>query len=99
MHEEIISYYKEADNEITYTDNFREYIESINNQINSFKQQLRISIVGGINFNFGKMTDNYADMLIKEMEETSFIISQTNDFLYIIKNRILKKAENILREI
>ena len=99
LHEEIISYYKEADNEITYTDNFREYIESINNQINSFKQQLRISIVGGINFNFGKMTNNYADLLIKEMEETSFIISQTNDFLYIIKNRILKKAENILREI
>jgi len=99
MKDEIISYYKKADDEINYINNFREYIESMNNQINSFKQQLRISIVGGINFNFGKMTDNYADHLIKEMEETSFIISQTDDFLYIIKNRILKKAENILRDI
>mgnify|MGYP002624431167 CR=1 FL=1 len=99
MFEEIISYDKEADNEITYNNNFRDYIDSISNQINSFKQQLGISIVGGINFNFGKMTDNNADLIMKEVEETSFIISQTDDFLYIIKNRILKKAENILRDV
>ena len=99
IHEDIVSYYKAADNELTYTTNYRNFIDSINNQIRSFKQQLRISVVGGANFNFGKMTDNNVKQLNKEMDETTFIINQINDFLYIIKNRTLKKAENILRDI
>lgn len=78
IHEDIVSYYKAADNELTYTTNYRNFIDSINNQIRSFKQQLRISVVGGANFNFGKTTDNNVKQLNKEMDETTFIINQIN---------------------
>ena len=97
--DEIVSYDEEVDKEMIYINNFRDYVDSINNQIRSFKQQLRVSIVGGINFNFGKMTDDNADLLIKELEETSLIINQVNELVNISKDNILKKAENILIDI
>jgi len=97
--DEIVSYVEEVDKEMIYINNFRDYVDSINNQIRSFKQQLRVSIVGGINFNFGKMTDDNADLLIKELEETSLIINQVNELVNISKDNILKKAENILIDI
>ena len=45
LQEIISSYYKQADNEYTYVVNYRNYLESLNNQIRSFRQQLRISVM------------------------------------------------------
>ena len=69
----------------------------MNNQISSFKQQLRVSVVGEPEFNFSYI--KYADQLTKDMEIIISIINQVDDNLYMIKNINLYKAENIIREI
>ena len=99
LQEKISSYYKETDNQQTYIINYRNYINSINTQIRSFRQQLRISVVGEAAFNFGELWGGKVNQLTKDMESTSYIINQVNDYIYIIKNRTLKKGENILRTI
>ena len=98
LQERISSYYKETDLQQTFIINYKNYIESINNQIGSFRQQLRISVVGEANFNFGE-NGVRANQLIKDMEATSTIINQVNDNIYTLKNRTLKKGENMLRNI
>ena len=99
LQDNIISFYKETDNQITYIENYRNYIDSINNQIRSLRQQLRVSVVGEAQFNFAYLSGKNVEQLTKEMETITFTINQVNDNVYIIKNRTLKKAENILREI
>ena len=98
LKEKISFYYKETDIQQTYIINYKNYIESLNNQIRSFRQQLRISVVGEGDFNFGE-TGRKENQLIKEIENTSTIINQINDNIYNIKNRTLKKGENMLRNI
>ena len=97
LQEKINAYYKETDNQQTYIINYRNYINSLNNQIRSFRQQLRISIIGEANLNFFGDSGNKVNQLTKDMENTSYIINQINDSIYTIKNRTLKKGENILR--
>ena len=99
LQEKISSYYKETDNQQTYIINYRNYINSINTQIRSFRQQLRISVMGEAAFNFGELWGGKVNQLTKDMESISYIINQVNDYIYIIKNRTLKKGENILRTI
>lgn len=97
LQEKIISYYKQTDNEHTFIINYRNYLESINNQIRNFRQQLRISVVGELQVNYADASSEKVKQLTKEMESLTVIINQVNDNIYRIKNRTLKKAENILR--
>ena len=97
--EEINSYYKQAENHKTYTTNYRNFIDSLNYQIGSFKQQLRISIVGGVNHNYTQNIDNFVNQLTNDMDKTISIINQINRNLDIIKNNIYNEAENTLKEI
>jgi chromosome segregation ATPase len=99
LQNKITSYYKETDNQQTYITNYRNYINTINNQIRSFRQQLRISVVGEIGLNVEDLSGGKVNQLTKDMESTTNIINQVNDFIYTIKNRTLKKGENILRNI
>ena len=93
----INAYYKGTDNQQTYIINYRNYINSFNNQIRSFRQQLKISVVGEANLNVLGDSGAKVNQLTKDMENTSNIINQINDNIFIIKNRTLKKGENILR--
>ena len=99
LQDNIISFYKEIDKQIIYITNYRNYINSINNQIRAFRQQLRVSVIGEAEFNFANMSGKNVEQLIKDMETITYIINQINDNIYMIKNRTLKKAENILRTI
>ena len=99
LKEYIINYYKKADEQITYVTNYRNYVNSLNNQIRSFRQQLRISVIGEDQLNFANMPENIISQLTKDMETISNLINQVNDYLFYIKNRTLKKGENILRNI
>ena len=97
LQDDIIGFYKETNNQITYITNYSNYIYSINKQINSFRQQLRVSVVGEAEYNFSNKSEKNVEQLIKDMEIITFIINQVNQNIYIIKNETLKKAENILR--
>ena len=97
--EEIISYHKQAENHMIYITNYRNYIDSLNYQIGSFKQQLRISIVGGVNYNYTQNIDNFVNQLSNDMDKTISIINQINYSLDKTKNRIFNEAENTLKEI
>ena len=97
MQVKINAYYKGTDNQQTYIINYRNYINSFNNQIRSFRQQLKISVVGEANLNVLGDSGAKVNQLTKDMENTSNIINQINDNIFIIKNRTLKKGENILR--
>ena len=99
LQNKITSYYKETDNQQTYITNYRNYINTINNQVRSFRQQLRISVVGEMGLNIGDLSGGKVNQLTNDMESTTNIINQVNDFIYTIKNRTLKKGENILRNI
>ena len=100
LHEKISNYYyKDTINQLTYITNYKYYIESINNQIRSFCQQLRVSVVGEENVNFDFLSGDKVNQLVKDLELTSNLINQINDVIYKIKNRTLKKCENMLRTI
>ena len=95
----IIDFSKEINNEKIYVVNFSNYIESLNNQIGSFNQQLRVSIVGDDKFNFYNLSGGKIKQLTKEIEETNLIIKQVNDDIHALKIKTLKKAENIISNI
>ena len=97
LHDQIIAYYNDTNAQINFITNCKNYIYSIYDQINSLKQQLRISVVGEMNFNFG--TKINPSKLTKEMEKILYIINEVNNILSTIKNTALKKGENILRDI
>ena len=97
--EEINSYHKQAEDHMIYTTNIRNYIDTLNNQIGSLKQQLRVSIVGGVNYNYTQNIDNFVNQLSNDMDKTISIINQINRNLDIIKNSIYNEAENTLKEI
>ena len=98
LHEEIVAYYNDANNQKIYLTNYKYYINSIYRQINSFKQNLSISVNGGNKFNFGE-TKTISNQLTKEMEAILYIINKENNNLSTIRNKTLKKGENILRDI
>lgn len=93
LKEYIINYYKKADEQIIYVTNFRNYVNSLNNQIRSFRQQLRISVIGEDQLNFGNMPENIISQLTKDMETISNLINQVNEYIFYIKNRTLKKVK------
>ena len=49
--------------------------------------------------NVEDLSGGKVNQLTKDMESTTNIINHVNDFIYTIKNRTLKKGENILRNI
>ena len=99
LHDQITAYYNDTNDQINFITNCKNYIYSIYDQINSLKQQLRISVVGEMNFNFGKETKINPNKITKEMEKILYIINKVNNILSTIKNEALKKGENILRDI
>ena len=97
--EEINFYHKQTENHMIYTANYRNFIDSLNYHIGSIKQQLRISIAGGINQNYTQNIDDFVNQLSNDMDKTIYIINQINYSLDINKNRIFNEAENTLKEI
>ena len=95
----IIGFYKEIYKQKTYIKNYRNYIYSVNNQIRLLGQQLRVSVVGAAKFNSANKLGKNVEQLTKDMETILYIINQLNDYIYTIKNKTLKKAENFLRAI
>ena len=79
-----------------YIVNYSNYLESINNQIRSFNQQTRVSVVGEDQFNFYNLIGGKIKALTQEMESINFIIKQTDEDIHSLKIRTLKKAENII---
>ena len=99
LQKEINSYFKEAESDKIYTINYRNYIESLKDQISSYRQQLRISIVGGENVNYAQSIESYVNALSNDMDKTIYIINEINYLLDIIKVRIINEAENTLKDI
>ena len=92
LQDDIIGFYKETNNQITYITNYTYYIYSINKQINSFRQQLRVSVVGEAEYNFSNKSEKNVEQLIKDMEIITFIINQVNQNIY-------KKFEGVLKSL
>jgi len=99
LHNEIKSYYDDTINQINFIINCKNYIYSMYDQINSLKQQLRISVIGEINSNFDNGTKSNGNQLTKEMENILYIINEANNILSTIKNSTLRKGEYFLRDI
>jgi len=99
LQDEIAAYYNDTNDQINFITNCKNYIYSMNSRINALKQQLRISVVGEMDFNFGKNININVNQLKKEMESILYLINEVNNNLYTIKNSSLKRGENILREI
>ena len=97
--QKIINYSKEIGALKIYIINYSNYINSINDQIRSFNQQIRVSVVGEEQFNFLNLTGGKLKKLTQEMEGINFIIKQVDENLHSLKIRTLKKAENIITNI
>ena len=97
--QKIINFSKEIGALKIYNINYSIYIDSINNQIREFNQQIRVSVVGEEQFNFLRLTGGKVKQLTQEMEKIKFIIKQVDENLHSLKIRTLKKAENIITNI
>ena len=97
--QKIINFSKEIGALKIYNINYSIYIDSINNQIREFNQQIRVSVVGEEQFNFLRLTGGKVKQLTQEMEGIKFIIKQVDENLHSLKIRTLKKAENIITNI
>ena len=97
--QKIINFSKEIGSLKIYNINYSNYIDSINNQIREFNQQIRVSVVGEEQFNFLRLTGGKVKQLTQEMEGIKFIIKQVDENLHSLKIRTLKKAENIITNI
>ena len=97
--QKIINFSKEIGALKIYNINYSNYIDSINNQIREFNQQIRVSVVGEEQFNFLRLTGGKVKQLTQEMEGIKYIIKQVDENLHSLKIRTLKKAENIITNI
>jgi len=97
--EKLISYFEQVEIDMTYTTNYRNFIDSLNNQIGLFKQQLRISIIGGVDFNYAQTLDKFVKLLSNDMNQAIYIINQLDRIFDIFKNRVYNEAENTLKDI
>ena len=97
--EKVIKYSKEKDTLKTYAMNYSNYIDSVNEQIRSFNQQIKVSVIGEEKINFYKSCGEKIKQLTKEMEDVNAIIKQMNDDINSIEIRTLVKIENIIAKI
>ena len=97
--EKVIKYLKEKDTLKTYAMNYSNYIDSVNEQIRSFNQQIKVSVIGEEKINFYKSCGEKIKQLTKEMEDVNAIIKQMNDDINSIEIRTLVKIENIITKI
>ena len=79
--------------------NYSNYIDSVNEQIRSFNQQIKVSVIGEEKINFYKSCGEKIKQLKKEMEDVNSIIKQMNDDINSIEIRTLVKIENIITKI
>ena len=79
--------------------NYSNYIDSVNEQIRSFNQQIKVSVIGEEKINFYKSCGEKIKQLTKEMEDVNSIIKQMNDDINSIEIRTLVKIENIITKI
>ena len=79
--------------------NYSNYIDSVNEQIRSFNQQIKVSVIGEEKINFYKSCGEKIKQLTKEMEDVNAIIKQMNDDINSIEIRTLVKIENIIAKI
>ena len=79
--------------------NYSNYIDSVNEQIRSFNQLIKVSVIGDEKINFYKSCGEKIKQLTKEMEDVNAIIKQMNDDINSIEIRTLVKIENIIAKI
>ena len=99
LQEKINNFLIKINEQNNYFENYRSYINTINIKIGSFRQKLRISIVGHDSLNLKKSSDIKVDQLIKELESISNKTYKAKEIISIAKNKTLKKGENILHDI
>ena len=97
--EKVINYSKEIDTLKTYAENYSSYIDSINEQIRSFNQQTKVSLIGEEKINFYKSCEDKIKQLTKEIEQVTSTIKATNEIINSLEITTLKEAENSLTNI
>ena len=96
LKEKINDYLNKTNEQKTYFENYRSYINTLNNKIGTFRQKLRISIVGHENLSSSELN---VEQLIKDLESISSKTFKGNELISITKNKNIKKGENILHSI
>ena len=96
LQEKFNNFLKSINEQQIFFENYRSYINVINSQIGKFRQKLRISVVGHENLNMKKTSDIKVEQLIKDLDNISKKTFKANEISSIIKNKTLKKGENIL---
>ena len=98
LQDKINNYLIKIKEQETFLDNYRTYINALNINISSFKQKLRISIIGKEKLNLNESNIKMGQ-LIKDLDSISMSIFKSNDIISNIKNKTLKKGEYILKGI
>ena len=97
--QKVINYSKEIEELKTYLANYSNYINSVDEQIKTFNQQTKVSVIGEEAVNFYKSCGDKIKQLTKEMEKVNYIIQQVDESIQSLEKRNLKKAENLISNI
>ena len=96
LKEKVNTFYQEIQNQETYIENYKNYINAINEQVISFKQELNVSVIGEEEIRFNDKTNQKVKDLQNNLEKVSENIVEFNNILLVSKTKILKNIENIL---
>ena len=92
-------FYKETESQFVFVDNYNTFINELNQEINSLKAQINISIVGTEMLNKQKAKNNKIIEFTNTLESISLKVKQFNEIINDSKNKKLKEAENLQTEI
>ena len=93
------AFYKETENQFVYVINYNTFINELNQEINSLKDQINISVVGTEMMQNQQAKNNKIIEFTNSLETISLKIKQFNEIINDSKNQKLKNAENIQTEI
>ena len=93
------AFYKETENQFVYVINYNTFINELNQEINSLKDQINISVVGTEMMQKQQAKNNKIIEFTNSLETISLKIKQFNEIINDSKNQKLKNAENIQTEI
>ena len=96
LKEKTNAFYQEIRNQETFIENYKNYINAINEQIISFRQQLNVSVIGEETMKFNDKTNDKVKDLQNNLEQVSENIVELKNIIYTSKTRTLKNIENIL---
>ena len=92
-------FYQETEKQFIFVKNYDTFINELNEEINSLKAQINISICGTEMFKKQQAKNNKIIEFTNSLETISLKIKQFNEIIDDSKNKQLKTAENIQTEI